>query len=241
MIILIRHNNMLIHRRNRMHNTMRIYRHPYRHSRRCNAIIGTFFFTAHRRLCGHAVRGRSKEESWPQRKVREAPHKQHWAVHGDRPRLSTHRERLAPARAREQRSGKQQFEASALSLCPRCNAFVLDRACKFEKAARQDPALPQLEHIAVDKWHQHGHNSNCKNSPKNVPALKRRSARVNSSIAKQTCSWFRGYARLFNNMRPVRHHFVVLLARYGSWRVSSEGPFRLRLLVLSYGVAAFSE
>ena len=71
--------------------------------------------------------------------------------------------------------------------------------------------MSQLKHIAVKKWHQHGHNNKCKNSPNNVPALKRRFSRVNSSIAEHTFSWFRGYARLFNSMRAVRHHFVVLL------------------------------
>ena len=99
----------------------------------------------------------------------------------------------------------------ALPIYPRCNGFVLDRACKFDKEARQTPALSQLKHIAVDKWHQKSHNRRCKNSPKNVPALKRRFARVNTSIAEQTFSWFRGYTRLFNSMRAHRHHFAVLL------------------------------
>lgn len=81
----------------------------------------------------------------------------------------------------------------------------------LHKAARQDPGLSQIKHIAVDKWHQHNHNRKCKNSPKNIPSLKRRFARVNTSIAEQTFVWFRGYARTFNSMRANRHRFVVLL------------------------------
>ena len=119
-----------------------------------------------------------------------------------------------------------------ISLFPRCNAFVFDWACKFEKAARKDPALSQIKHIAVDKWHQHNHNNRCKNSPKNVPSLKRRFARVNTSIAEQTFSWFRGYARLFNSMRKARHHFVVLLfARKHNALVDSKSTSHLNAFV----------
>lgn len=62
----------------------------------------------------------------------------------------------------------------------------------------------------MDLFHAHGHVSACRNSPLNVPALKDRLAEVNTSIAEQVWSWFRGYARTFNDMRPLRHIFIVL-------------------------------
>ena len=34
---------------------------------------------------------------------------------------------------------------------------------------------------------------------------------LNTSIAEQTFSWFRGYARSLNELRPTRHQFLVLL------------------------------
>jgi hypothetical protein len=55
-----------------------------------------------------------------------------------------------------------------------------------------------------------GHNKACKNSPLNVPRLKRRLKGVNTAVAEQVFSWFRGYARVFNEMRALRHKFLVL-------------------------------
>ena len=50
----------------------------------------------------------------------------------------------------------------------------------------------------------------CAYSPYNVTRLMRRLRGVNSSIAEQTFSWFRGYARVFQDMRPARQHLFVL-------------------------------
>ena len=38
----------------------------------------------------------------------------------------------------------------------------------------------------------------------------RRLRYVNTSRAEQVFSWFRGYARSFNSLRPIRHKFLVL-------------------------------
>ena len=33
---------------------------------------------------------------------------------------------------------------------------------------------------------------------------------LNSAVSEQVFAWFRGYARNFNSMKPLRHHFLVL-------------------------------
>ena len=50
----------------------------------------------------------------------------------------------------------------------------------------------------------------CQCSPLSVPRLRKRAADVNTSVAEQVFAWFRGYAKTFNEMRPLRHHFLVL-------------------------------
>ena len=40
--------------------------------------------------------------------------------------------------------------------------------------------------------------------------LKRRVAKVNTSVSEQVFSWFRGYSRTLNEMKACRHHFLVL-------------------------------
>ena len=43
-----------------------------------------------------------------------------------------------------------------------------------------------------------------------MPKLKRRLKGVNTSAAEQLFSWFRGYERSLNEMRPGRHRVAVL-------------------------------
>ena len=38
----------------------------------------------------------------------------------------------------------------------------------------------------------------------------RRIKKLNTSVCEQTFSWFRGYAKMLNEMQPLRHRFLVL-------------------------------
>ena len=71
-------------------------------------------------------------------------------------------------------------------------------------------ALSQLKYYSVDKMHAQTHVDTCPNNPLKVLRLKRRLKEINTQICEQTFSWFRGYARVFNSLRSLRHRFVVL-------------------------------
>jgi hypothetical protein len=91
-----------------------------------------------------------------------------------------------------------------------CDTFICDRCSKVHPEVIRDGLLPGIKFWAVDHFHSQGHNKSCKNSPLNVPRLKRRLQGVNISVAEQVFSWFRRYSRVFNEMRSVRHRFLVL-------------------------------
>jgi hypothetical protein len=99
---------------------------------------------------------------------------------------------------------------SVLPLYPKCNASVYDRACKFAPSAEKEPTLKQLKYYIVDKFHATKHNAKCKCNPQKIPSLQRRLRGVATPICESLFSWFRGYARSFNELRPRRHRFVTL-------------------------------
>jgi len=97
-----------------------------------------------------------------------------------------------------------------LWLYKKCDTFVMDRVCKYKKEGQSRAKLQQLKNYIVDKWHaKKGHNKRCTCSPCVHPRLNRRLRGVNTSICEQTFSWFRGYARTFNELRSQRHEFIV--------------------------------
>ena len=63
----------------------------------------------------------------------------------------------------------------------------------------------------MDKFHGKMHSRTCPCNPWHRPDLASRIRKVNTSVAEQIFAWFRGYAATFNNMRPARHHFLVLV------------------------------
>ena len=69
----------------------------------------------------------------------------------------------------------------------------------------------QIKYKTCDFFHGKGHTGNCPCNPNTVLRLKRRFNRVNTSAAEQVFSWFKNYARILNEARPVRHRFKVLL------------------------------
>lgn len=85
-----------------------------------------------------------------------------------------------------------------------------NRSCKIQPEIIRNGLLKGIKHWAIDKFHATGHNSACKCSPLCVPSIARRLKHVNTSVAEQVFSWFRGYALTFNELRKERHVFLVL-------------------------------
>ena len=121
-------------------------------------------------------------------------------------------QRIVSVREQTQPENNAIVEASlerVLPLYKECDAFIMDRVCKFAPQASKKTSLKQIKYYIVDKFHAKGHVKKCKFNPLLVSRLKRRCRGVNTSICEQTFSWFRGYARIFNELRPVRHRFIV--------------------------------
>ena len=97
-----------------------------------------------------------------------------------------------------------------LPLYPRVDCFIMDRACHFMPSAKKNADLQQLKYYIVDKFHAFRHQRSCKCHPRRK-RLSERLGKLNTSIAEQTFSWFRSYAIVVNEMRRLRHHFLVLL------------------------------
>lgn len=97
-----------------------------------------------------------------------------------------------------------------LPLYPRCNALIMDRVCSFMPSAQKRSDFDQLKYYSVDKFHARGHVATCPCNPLKVLRLKRRVNKINTAAAEQLFSWFRGYARTFNEMRRSRHRFIVM-------------------------------
>ena len=88
------------------------------------------------------------------------------------------------------------------------------QSVRNRKARREDPELWRVKHYAGDKMHGRQHAARCPCNPHHVQQLAKRLERVNTEIAEQTFSWFRGYARTINEMRPRRAMFLVT---YYAW------------------------
>lgn len=90
------------------------------------------------------------------------------------------------------------------------NCILYDRACMMMPQATGLSAFKGIKYYCVDKWHAKKHNKKCACNPGVHRRLKMRLKSVNTSVAEQVFSWFRGFARTFNELRPARHHFLVL-------------------------------
>ena len=91
------------------------------------------------------------------------------------------------------------------------DCVIYDKMCICMKSIAKDKDFAQIKYWCVDRFHAKGHSSSCPCSPLNHSRLDRRLRDVNSSIAEQTFSWFRGYAASFNSKSPDTHIFYVLL------------------------------
>ena len=93
---------------------------------------------------------------------------------------------------------------------PYANCFIYDRACKILKDVKdRRRRLWKIKTYATDKFHGLGHKASCPVNPYSLPALMRRLRGINTVIAEQTFSWFRGYARSMNELKPERHQFLA--------------------------------
>ena len=98
----------------------------------------------------------------------------------------------------------------ALPLYPNCDTFVYDRNCGFAPSHERLDEFAQIKYWPVEPWHGVKHKERCKYCTKNNASYKRKLRGVNCSICEQTYSWLRNYARTLNEMRDLRHHFMVL-------------------------------
>ena len=103
-----------------------------------------------------------------------------------------------------------QAVQKVIPLYPNVDLLVYDRVCKVKAMLGKSPALKQIKHLAVDKFHAHRHSASCTCNPHKNPVLRKRLKAVNTCIAEQVFSWFRGYAKMFNNMQALHHRFMVL-------------------------------
>ncbi|CAK0871899.1 unnamed protein product, partial [Prorocentrum cordatum] len=99
----------------------------------------------------------------------------------------------------------------ALKKHPNVNTFVYDRCCSFFVSAQKLPAFKDIKYWAVDMMHAKGHARSCPCNRYHIKRLSRRLKGINTQVAEQSFSWFRGYARPLNEMAPLRHKLCVLL------------------------------
>ena len=99
-----------------------------------------------------------------------------------------------------------------LATYPFVDCFIYDRAFKVSKdVAARKKKLAKIRTYTTDKFHGPRHKTNCAANPFVHSRLMRRIRNLNTSIAEQTFSWFRWYARSLNELKPLRHQFIVLL------------------------------
>ena len=66
-----------------------------------------------------------------------------------------------------------------------------------------------LKKYAKDKFHGSGHKASCPAKPYAILALLKRLSGINTVVSEQTFSWFRGYARRMDELKPARRQFLV--------------------------------
>jgi hypothetical protein len=94
----------------------------------------------------------------------------------------------------------QSFE-KALPHLPSCDCLIVDRMCKASKMLKAREAFSNIKYYSSTKLHGRKHVKQCPCNPHHKVSLKRRLRGVNTMVAEQTFSWFRGFARTFNEMR----------------------------------------
>lgn len=70
--------------------------------------------------------------------------------------------------------------------------------------------MKQIKYWAVDHFHALKHKKTRGYNPLYVRRLAKRFKGISLNAAEQVFSWFRNFARLINEARPLRHAFKVL-------------------------------
>ena len=95
---------------------------------------------------------------------------------------------------------------------PFANCFSYDRAWKILLDVQKRKAAPwKIRTYATDKFHGWRRKKSFLANPFSSAKLMRRIEGLNTSVAEQTFSWFRGYARSTNEMKPQRRQFLAPL------------------------------
>ena len=71
--------------------------------------------------------------------------------------------------------------------------------------------VSKIKTFTTDKFHGARHSAKCPCNPFVHKRLMRRIEGLNTVVAEQTFSWFRNYARTFDDLGRKRHHFLVYL------------------------------
>ncbi|CAE7231491.1 TTN [Symbiodinium sp. CCMP2592] len=98
-----------------------------------------------------------------------------------------------------------------ISRASNLNCVIYDKMCVCQKAFSSDQNFAKVKYWCVDRFHAKAHGDRCPCSPLLHRRLDLRLRDVNTSIAEQTFSWFRGYASSFNTKNADTHIFYVLL------------------------------
>ena len=100
---------------------------------------------------------------------------------------------------------------NVVSCASNLNCVIYDKMCVCHKAFISDRSFAKVKYWCVDRFHAKAHGDHCPCSPLLHRRLHLRLRDVNTSIAEQTFSWFRGYAASFNTKNADTHIFYVLL------------------------------
>ena len=95
---------------------------------------------------------------------------------------------------------------------PPVDCFIYDRACKaMEDVVTRKKKLSNIRTYTADKFHAPRRKANCAANSFAHSRPMRRTSNLNTGIAGQTLSWFRGYARSMDAINPLRRPHIVLL------------------------------
>ena len=183
---------------------------PPAHPKKVTALVGDGHQKVLMKTCG-AIGNASKKRAG---RPRQDGHEKRSHGHGWFMLIDPVSARILSVVPQDQPEGNTVATHSLLKVLPKypkVDLLIMDRCCHFMPAALKTEGLEQLKYFSLDRFHSYGHTRKCPCNPRSKTRLKKRIAGLNTSVAEQTFSWFRGYSRVLNDMRRARHRFAVLL------------------------------
>ena len=107
--------------------------------------------------------------------------------------------------------GNIRNSIESIAIYPNVDCIVHDLACKLGPRCQRDDIFPQIKTYAVDRFHATKHKETCIHSPYNNEDIAVRLKDVNTSVSEQTFSWFKNYAASTNELKTLRHKFLILV------------------------------